>query len=58
MIKKILFRITLLTALLLSLFFLVLNHQINKPLTINKAEFITIEKGTSVSSFSQHLVNN
>ncbi|NQY33405.1 MAG: endolytic transglycosylase MltG [Alteromonadaceae bacterium] len=58
MIKKVLCVITLAVILLVSSFVLLINHQINQQLTLDQAEFITIDKGVSVSSFSHQLVKN
>ncbi|NQY64075.1 MAG: endolytic transglycosylase MltG [Alteromonadaceae bacterium] len=58
MIKKVLCIITLVVILLLSSFALLINHQMDQRLMLDQAEFITIDKGVSVSSFSQKLVKN
>lgn len=54
--RKIVVNLTLSLLLIISALILIIQNQVNKPLNLTKAEFITISNGTSISAISRDLV--
>jgi UPF0755 protein len=56
MIKRISLMFLVAFALFIVVFFLLLEKQMQQPLPLSQAQFLTVEKGSSVSSFAKNLV--
>lgn len=56
MVKKLFFSILLIGAFFLIVLYGYINHQVNQKINIIEPEFITINKGMTISSFSRMLI--